>query len=215
MLPFLDSFGGEVGLAASGLFMVLIAVVNVVLFRESLEASRRSDSGDAEVGRSPGGPMTRLFGRLLKLVNRPPQMYFVGLLFGLGMDTASEVAFLAIAATAGAGHLPMLSVLVLPLSFASGMAIVDTAEGLFMERAYLWAQDQPTRRIRYNLFITGFTAVAAAAIGAIEVSGMSRFGAPISSSAIGAMIVAVFPLAWMGAALMTRSRGRRQAVGSS
>jgi high-affinity nickel-transport protein len=206
-LPLLRTFGSGVGLLASSVFMLLMAALNVLIFRDTLKATHNIADGAAPP--APVGVMTRLFARVLRLITRPPQMYGVGLLFGLGLDTASEIALLAIAAAAGAGNLPLGAVLVLPLSFAAGMSLVDTAEGMFMERAYGWAQHQPARRARYNLVVTGFTALAAASIGALECSNASWNGAPIDSTAIGVVIVGTFPLVWLGAAIVARMRERR------
>lgn len=213
-LPLLRALGGEIGLATSSLFMLLMAVLNVVIFRDTLRASRAGDgpqaSDRARIGE--GGLMSRIFGRALHLVRRAPEMYVVGFLFGLGFDTASEIALLAIAATAAAHALPIGAVLVLPLSFAAGMALVDTAEGFLMVRAYGWAQDQPTRRARYNLIVTGFTAVAAVMIGALELTGALGFPGPSDSAAISALVVLSIPILWFGAMAFARIRSTRAAA---
>lgn len=177
ILPALRHAGGDVGLLVSSGFMLLVAALNVAIFRDTWRATHASTQNVAAREPRLGGVMTRVFGRLLRLIDRAPQMYFVGFLFGLGFDTATEIALLAIAATAAAHALPMRSVPVLPLAFAAGMALVDTAEGLCMVRAYAWAQDDPARRARYNLVITGFTAIAAVAIGLLQLSGVSLLGA--------------------------------------
>jgi high-affinity nickel-transport protein len=205
-LPLLRALGGDIGLAASSAFMLLMAVLNTIVFRDALQASRGGD--DTTATPRVVGAMTRLFGRVLHLVDREPRMYFVGLLFGLGLDTASEVALLAIAATAGAGHLPMLAILALPIAFAAGMSLVDTAEGLMMVCAYGWAQHRPARRLRYNLVVTAFTALAAATIGALELSHFSWESAGISSTMVGFGIVGTFPIVWVVAALYGRIRRR-------
>lgn len=213
-LPVLRTLGGAAGLATSSLFMLLMAALNLIVFRDTLRATRRGD--DAPVP-TPRGIMSRLFGRVFRLVDRAHHMYVVGLLFGLGLDTASEVALLAIAATAGAQALPMRDVLALPLAFAAGMSLVDTAEGLFMVRAYGWATHHPARRARYNLVVTGFTALAAATIGAMELSSFTWFGTPISSTVVGLGIVVTFPVVWGLAALHSRVelRARHASSGSA
>jgi len=202
-LPTLRAIGGDVGLAASSAFMLLTAVLNLMIFRDTLHAA---DDPSASNESPRGGVMARLLGRVIRLVRRAPQMYFVGFAFGLGFDTASEVALLAIAATVGAHALPMLAVLVLPISFAAGMALVDTAEGMFMVRAYSWAQDEPARRARYNLVVTGFTAVAAVMVGAMEIANLSWLGGNVGSTVLGAAIAATFPMLWMIAALNAHVR---------
>jgi high-affinity nickel-transport protein len=206
MLPFLRVVGGDVGLAASSLFMMITAALNIVIFRDTLRAVRNPEPSAADA--PSGGIMWRIFGRVLRTITRGPQMYLVGFVFGLGFDTASEVALLAIAATAGAHVLPMRAVLVLPLAFASGMALVDTAEGMFMVPAYGWAQDQPVRRLRYNLVVTGFTVAAALTIGAMQLASVAWSDISYNSTLIGVAIVSVFPLAWIAAVISGRLRRR-------
>jgi high-affinity nickel-transport protein len=212
-LPFLRVIGGSVGLATSSAFMVLVAALNVMVFRDALHATRDDGLRSTSSATTPfgGGLMTRIFGRVLRMISRAPQMYVVGFLFGLGFDTASEIALLAIAATAGAHALPISAVLVLPLSFAAGMAFVDTAEGLFMVRAYGWAQRQPSRRARYNLVITGFTAVAAVTIGVVELAAASGVRASLDPTMLGASIAGAFPLLWIASAINARMRRVRAA----
>ena len=204
--PWLRTIGGAIGLAVSAVFMLTLAAVNVLIVRDTLRAMRTPAGCVGVIGGPAGGAVTRLFGRALRLVGRAPQMYFVGCLFGLGFDTASEIALLAIAANAAVHALPLQAVLVLPLSFAAGMALVDTAEGMFMVRAYAWALDEPGRRARYNLVVTGFTAIAATAIAALELSGAAGNLGQINSLLLGVGVVAAFPLIWIAAATIARVR---------
>jgi high-affinity nickel-transport protein len=207
MLPVLRAVGGDIGLAASSVFMLLTAALNIVIFRDTLHAVRHPEGNEYSAPPS-GGLMWRIFGRVLRTITRAPQMYFVGFVFGLGFDTASEIALLAISATAAVHALPLHAVLVLPLAFASGMALVDTAEGMFMVRAYGWAQDQPVRRLRYNLVVTGFTIAAALTIGAMQLANFAWSGVSFDSTLVGVTIVLVFPLAWLAAAVSARLRRR-------
>ena len=204
----LRALGGQIGLATSSAFMLVMAVLNALIVRDTLRAMR---GGRGAPTTSPGGPMARLFGRVLRLVRRAPEMYVIGFLFGLSFDTASEIALLAIAASAAAHALPLRAVLVLPLSFAAGMALVDTAEGMFMLRAYAWAQHEPARRARYNLVVTGLTAVAATVIAALELSGAAGLATIGSTSfaTVGLAVVTAFPLIWLCAALYARLRTMR------
>jgi high-affinity nickel-transport protein len=213
-------FGGGFGLATSSAFMFLVAALNVLIFADALAALRATKAsgaggGELDVPRSPGGIMSRVFAPALRVVTRAPHMYLVGFLFGLGFDTASEIALLAIAATAGARDLPMPALLVLPLSFAAGMSLADTAEGFFMSRAYAWAQDEPARRARYNLVVTGFTAVAAVTVAALELSGFSWGRTSLDPTVVGLIIVGAFPVLWVIAAMNARAPQRRRDRASS
>lgn len=207
MLPILRAVGGGIGIAASSAFMLLTAALNIVIFRDTLRAVR-SPAGSEAAAPPAGGLMWRVFGRVLRTITRAPQMYFVGFVFGLGFDTASEIALLAISATAAAHALPLRALLVLPLAFTSGMALVDTAECMFMVKAYGWAQNQPVRRLRYNLVVTGFTIAAALTIGAMQLANLAWSDVSFDSTAVGVTIVLVFPLAWLTAVLSARWRRR-------
>jgi high-affinity nickel-transport protein len=112
--------------------------------------------------------MTTLFGRLFKLVTRSWHMYPIGFLFGLGFDTASEVALLAISAGAASQGLPFLAVVSLPIIFAAGMTLMDTTDGAFMAKAYSWAFSNPIRKVFYNLTITGLSVFVALFVGVVE-----------------------------------------------
>jgi len=116
------------------------------------------------------GLMARIVGPLFRLVNRSWQIYPVGFLFGLGFDTASEVALLALAAGTAVSAVPIWGTLALPLLFAAGMSLMDTADGVFMTTAYRWAFATPLRKIYYNLTVTGLSVVAALLIGIIELT---------------------------------------------
>src|SRR5437867_426651 len=113
--------------------------------------------------------MTRLFvGRFFRLITKSWQMYPLGVLFGLGFDTATEVGLLALAAGVATHHLPFLAVISLPLLFAAGMSLMDTADGAFMTHAYGWAFASPIRKIYYNITVTSLSVAVALAIGTVE-----------------------------------------------
>jgi nickel/cobalt transporter (NiCoT) family protein len=142
---------GEIGTAVSGGFLYLIAGLNLVILigiaRIFMEM-RRGDLDEQELERrlQSRGMMNRVFGRFTRAVRRPAQMYPLGVLFGLGFDTATEVALLVIAGSAGAAGLPWYSILCLPVLFAAGMSLMDTLDGAFMTIAYGWAFSRPCAR---------------------------------------------------------------------
>jgi len=161
----LHAFGAWIGSGASIAFLVAIAALNVVLLLR-----RRGSSGGGGGG---GGLLFRLCGRFTGLISRPRQMYPVGLLFGLGFDTATEVGLLLLAAGAAGAGLPVYAILCLPLLFAAGMSLLDTLQGSAMGRLYEWARAHPARRRRYDLAVTGASAVAALAIATLELTALA------------------------------------------
>jgi nickel/cobalt transporter (NiCoT) family protein len=142
-----------------------------------------------------------------KAVTKPPQMYPIGILFGLGFDTATEVALLVIAASAGAAGLPWYAILCLPILFAAGMSLMDSIDGSFMNFAYGWAFSKPVRKVFYNITITGLSVAVALAIGTIELGGLlaqqlnltGSFWAwfeNIDINLLGFVIVGMFVITW-------------------
>jgi high-affinity nickel-transport protein len=169
----LKSIGGIVGTSVSGTFLVLIGVLNLVVLLGIIQVFLRMRRG--EYDRSSlehelvaGGVMSRIFGRLFRVVEESWHMYPIGFLFGLGFDTASEVALLAVSAGAAAKGLPFLAVVSLPLIFAAGMSLMDTADGAFMAKAYSWAFSNPVRKVFYNLTVTALSVMVALGIGVAE-----------------------------------------------
>src|SRR5947209_9636173 len=155
----LKNLGGLIGTGVSGIFLLLIGILNLIILLDILRLFRRMrevqyDRDSLEHELVAGGLLTRIFGRLFKLITRSWQMFPIGFLFGLGFDTASEVSLLAISAGAAAQHLPLYAVISLPLIFAAGMSLMDTADGAFMSRAYAWAFARPIRKVFYNLTVT-------------------------------------------------------------
>jgi len=214
---------GSVGTAVSGGFLYLIAAINIVILLGIVKVFREMRTGRYdEVGLerqlNSRGLMNRLFGRLTKAVAKPRQMYPVGLLFGLGFDTASEVALLVIAAGAGTAGLPWYAILCLPILFAAGMSLMDSIDGSFMNFAYGWALSKPVRKVFYNLTITGLSVAVALVIGTIEVGGLISSELDLSGSfwnwfenvdinALGFVIVSLFVATW-AIALVTWRLGR-------
>jgi len=171
----LRSIGGAVGTLVSGGFLVAIGILNLVILVDIGRVYRRMRRGEydrdgLEHELMSGGLMTRLFGRIFRLVDRSWQMYPVGFLFGLGFDTASEVALLAISAGAAAQGLPFGAVISLPLIFAAGMSLMDTADGAFMSKAYSWAFASPIRKVFYNLTVTSLSVFIALFVGVVELA---------------------------------------------
>ncbi|MGH2888005.1 MAG: HoxN/HupN/NixA family nickel/cobalt transporter [Solirubrobacteraceae bacterium] len=168
---------GWIGTTVSGTFLYLIAALNVVILLGIVRVFREMKTGkydEAALERQLDrrGLMNRFLGRLTKAVSRPAQMYPIGLLFGLGFDTATEVALLVIAGSAGAAGLPWYAILCLPVLFAAGMSLMDSIDGSFMNFAYGWAFSKPVRKVFYNLTITGLSVAIALVIGTIELGGL-------------------------------------------
>src|SRR5580698_9394354 len=166
-----------VGTCVSGFFLFLIAAFNLVIlagiikvFREMRAGAYDDDALEEQLNKR--GLMNRFLGPLARRVDTPWKMYPIGFLFGLGFDTATEVALLVLAGTAVAGGLPFYAILSLPILFAAGMSLFDTADGCFMNFAYDWAFARPVRKVYYNLTITGLSVFVAVFIGAVEVLGL-------------------------------------------
>jgi high-affinity nickel-transport protein len=159
--------------------------------------------------------MNRLLGPLARRIDAPWKMYPIGFLFGLGFDTATEVALLVLAGTAVIGGLPFYAVLSLPILFAAGMSLFDTADGCFMNFAYDWAFARPVRKVYYNLTITGLSVFVAISIGAVEVLGLLgqdghltgpgwRWLEDFDLNKAGFVIAGVFVLTWVVALAIWR-----------
>jgi high-affinity nickel-transport protein len=167
----------DIGTGVSGLFLYIIAALNVVIlfgivkvFREMKRG--RFDEDALEEQLQKRGFMNRFFGKLTRTITKPQQMYPIGVLFGLGFDTATEVTLLVIAGSAGAAGLPWYAILCLPILFAAGMSLLDTIDGSFMNFAYGWAFSKPVRKVFYNMTITGLSVAVALVIGTIEIAGL-------------------------------------------
>jgi high-affinity nickel-transport protein len=166
-----------VGTSVSGTFLYLIAALNVVILvsivRVFLDMRRgRYDDEELEAQLDQRGLMNRFFGPLARRIDTPWKMYPVGVLFGLGFDTATEIALLVTSGLAVASGLPFWAVLSLPFLFAAGMSLFDTLDGCFMNFAYGWAFARPIRKVYYNITITGLSVVVAFFIGTVELLGL-------------------------------------------
>ena len=171
------SVGGVVETGLSGGFLYLIAALNLVVLVGILRVFRDMRRGlydEAELERQlqARGLMYRFFGRFMRTISHSWQMFFVGLVFGIGFDTTTEILLLAATAAAATAGLPWYAVLALPLLFSGGMVLFDTLDGCFMNFAYGWAFARPVRKVYYNLVITGLSIAVAFVIGSIEIIGV-------------------------------------------
>ncbi|HEY4868870.1 MAG TPA: HoxN/HupN/NixA family nickel/cobalt transporter [Candidatus Dormibacteraeota bacterium] len=216
----LNNFGGFFGTLVSGTFLYLIALLNLVVLVGIVKVfieMRRGRYNDEELEQqlNSRGLMFRFFGKMMRAIHSPWQMYPVGVLFGLGFDTATEVALLAATAGAATIGLPWYAVLSLPLLFAAGMCLLDTIDGSFMNFAYGWAFSKPVRKVYYNITITGLSVALALYIGSIELFGIlasklnltGGFWSYVSNFDInqaGFIIVVLFVATWAVALLVWR-----------
>src|SRR5229473_1585969 len=173
----LHTMTGIIGTGVSGTFLYLIAALNVVVLAgivKVFQEMRNNAYDDAELEEQLArrGLMNRFLGPLARRVHTPWKMYPIGVLFGLGFDTATEVALLVLAGSAVVSGLPFYAILSLPILFAAGMCLFDTADGCFMNFAYDWAFARPIRKVYYNLTITGLSVFVAVFIGTIEILGL-------------------------------------------
>ncbi|MFI6355070.1 HoxN/HupN/NixA family nickel/cobalt transporter [Streptomyces sp. NPDC050743] len=168
---------GLIGTTVSGTFLYLIAGINLVILAGIWKVFRQMRSGAydeaaLETQLNNRGFMNRLLGRVTGSIAKPWQMYPLGLLFGLGFDTATEIALLVLAGSGAASGLPWYAILCLPVLFAAGMSLLDTIDGSFMNFAYEWAFSKPVRKVYYNLTITGLSVAVALVIGTVELLGL-------------------------------------------
>jgi high-affinity nickel-transport protein len=201
-----------VGTSVSGFFLYIIAALNVVIligivrvFRDMRTGTYSDEELNAQLDKR--GLMNRILGPLARRVDTPWKIYPVGVLFGLGFDTATEIALLVLAGTAVVGGLPFYAILSLPILFAAGMCLFDTADGCFMNFAYDWAFARPVRKVYYNITITGLSVFVAFFIGTVELLGLLgqefnlsgsfwSFMGNFNINKAGYVIVAVFVLTW-------------------
>ncbi|MCF1592230.1 HoxN/HupN/NixA family nickel/cobalt transporter [Streptomyces muensis] len=173
----LHDLTGWIGTTVSGAFLYLIAIINLVIMAGIWKVFRQMRSGHfdeaaLEEQLDRRGFMNRLLGRVMKSITRPWQMYPLGMLFGLGFDTATEIALLVLAGSGAASGLPWYAILCLPVLFAAGMSLLDTIDGSFMNFAYGWAFSRPVRKVFYNLTVTGLSVAVALIIGTVELLGL-------------------------------------------
>ena len=204
---------GLIGTGVSGVFLYLIGILNLVVLVGIVRVFRQMrrgqfDEDELEAQLNSRGFMNRILGGATKAVTKPWQMYPVGLLFGLGFDTATEVSLLVLAGGAAAFSLPWYAILTLPVLFAAGMSLLDSVDGCFMNFAYGWAFSKPVRKVYYNITITALSVAVALIIGTIELVSIlaDKLGitsGPLASVAnldlndVGYAIVGLFVLTWV------------------
>ncbi|SHN24702.1 high-affinity nickel-transport protein [Actinacidiphila paucisporea] len=208
----LHNVTGWVGTTVSGTFLYVIAFINLLILAGIWKVFRQMrgghfDEAALEEHLNNRGFMNRLLGRVMKSITKPWQMYPLGLLFGLGFDTATEIALLVLAGSGAASGLPWYAILCLPVLFAAGMCLLDTIDGSFMNFAYEWAFSKPVRKVYYNLTITGLSVAVALIIGTVELLGLVSDKAGLHGAfwdwvggldlnIVGYVIVGLFFLTW-------------------
>jgi high-affinity nickel-transport protein len=220
------SIGGVIGTLVSALFLFVIAFANLIILRSVWLTYRHVRSGgryvdeDFDILLNNRGVLARLFRPLFRLVNTSWHMFPLGFLFGLGFDTATEVALLGISATQAAKGLSIWSIMVFPALFTAGMSLIDTTDGVLMLGAYNWAFVKPIRKLYYNLTITSVSVVLAFLIGGIEALGLIGDQLDLSGwfwdgigslndnfNNLGFLIIGVFIAAWIGSIIIYRYKG--------
>ena len=228
------TIGSTIGTLVSSGFLLVLAGVNLAILRDVWRRHRQMQRGggaahsaaEAIDAPAPAGLLSRALRPLFALVTKSWHMYPVGVLFGLGFDTATEIGLLAIAASGAGKGLPPWSILVFPALFTAGMTLVDSTDNVLMVHAYGWAMDDPKRKLYYNASITFVSALVAIVIGGIEALGLAADKAGASGGlwsvvaslddrfgAIGYGIVATFIACWIGSVLLHRWRRPGTAAG--
>jgi nickel/cobalt transporter (NiCoT) family protein len=189
-VPAFEAVGTVLGTAISGAFLYLIAIINLLIFLEIYRIFRRLRSGtmrpdELEAQLNQRGFMNRYFGFLFRVVNEPWQIYPVGVLFGLGFDTASEVILIATVLFVAKSTIPLWMILVLPFLFTCGMVAIDTADGISMRFAYGWAFLKPIRKVYYNLTMTVISVLVAFVVGTVELLGVIAYQFGLSGGPLG------------------------------
>jgi nickel/cobalt transporter (NiCoT) family protein len=211
---------GLVGTTVSGAFLYVIAALNAGVLVGIVRVFRRMragafDEAELEAQLQARGMMSRVYGRFTRSITRSWQMYPLGVLFGLGFDTATEVSLLFLAAGAAGAGLPFYAILCLPVLFAAGMSLLDTIDGSFMNFAYGWAFSRPVRKVFYNLTVTALSVVIAFLIGTVELLSivgprLDLHGAVweaitgVDLNLAGYLVVGLFVVTWAGALAVWR-----------
>ena len=212
----LKDAGGLIGTSVSAFFLFAVALANIGILTGVYRTFRRVRRGGAYVEEdveqllAQRGLLARLFRPVFRLVTRSWHMYLLGFLFGLGFDTATEIALLGISAAEASQGLSIWSIMVFPALFAAGMSLVDTTDGVLMLGAYEWAFARPIRKLYYNLTITSVSVLVALIVGGIEILGLVGdrlgLGGPFwgavgalndNFGTLGYLIIAIFVLSWL------------------
>jgi high-affinity nickel-transport protein len=222
-IPTFQSYGGYIGASVSGTFLLLIGLLNLVVLLDILGVFRQMKRGafdeqKLEDALQNQGLMSRFFLRRVgDRIDTSWKMYPLGVLFGLGFDTATEIGLLAIAAGVATHNVPFLAIISLPIIFAAGMSLMDTADGAFMSQAYGWAFSNPIRKVYYNLTVTSLSVAVALVIGTIELlqvtaaklsldGGFWSFLDNLDFGHIGYVVVAMFIATWAFSVILWKAR---------
>jgi high-affinity nickel-transport protein len=206
---------GVIGPTVSGSFLLLIGILNLVILVSIVRIFRRMRHGELDEQQleeelGSRGFMNRFYGRATRAIRKPWHMYPLGILFGLGFDTATEVGLLVLAGGVAASGLPFYAIVCLPILFAAGMSLFDTIDGAFMNFAYGWAFSRPVRKLFYNITITGLSVAVALLIGTLELmsvlagrlglrGGIWDFVSTLDLNLVGYAIVGLFVVTWAAA----------------
>lgn len=210
-LPQLQTYGGFIGLTVSGIFLIIIGLINLFIlidiyktFNYMRHGAYREENIEETLSE---GTLSKIIRIIYSFINKSWHVYFLGFMFGLGFDTASQIAILATSAGAASQTQLSISVLAFPILFTAGMSLMDTADGFFMTTAYQWVFSTPIRKIYYNMTVTGLSVIAALFIGSIEIAQVitPRMGLHtgiwlrlqnLNFNMMGYMMVALFILVW-------------------
>ncbi|HEY3551155.1 MAG TPA: HoxN/HupN/NixA family nickel/cobalt transporter [Gaiellaceae bacterium] len=226
-IPTLQTYGSTIGASVSGTFLILIGALNLVVLLDVVGVFRRMKRGhydeqDLERALLNQGFLARfLLKRVGSRIDASWKMYPLGVLFGLGFDTATEIGLLALAAGVATHHVPFLAVISLPLIFAAGMSLMDTVDGAFMSHAYGWAFSSPVRKVYYNISVTSLSVAVAWLVGAIELlqvlaAKLSLHGGfwslleSLDLGRLGYVVVGLFAATWLCSITLWKTRRYEQ-----
>ncbi|MGL5616606.1 MAG: HoxN/HupN/NixA family nickel/cobalt transporter [Sarcina sp.] len=210
-IPQFQAIGGVIGTVISAVFLILLAIANFIILRDMLKTFKAMKNGtyvEESLERPDTNIVNRTINHILNIANKNWHIYIIGFLFGLGFDTATQIAVLATSATATAQGIPWTAVIAFPILFTAGMCLMDTLDGFFMSTAYQWVLTSPVKKIYYNITITSLSIIAAGGIGLIEVGqvlAMERnWNSPfwnwlqnLDFSKMGFILVGIFILVWI------------------
>ncbi len=216
----LHHYTGLIGTSVSGAFLMLIAILNLIILVSIVRVfidMRRGMYNEEELEKhlNSRGFLMRFFGPIARRIDASWKMYPLGILFGLGFDTATEIGLLVLAGSSVIAGLPWWAILSLPFFFAAGMSLLDTIDGSFMNFAYGWAFSKPVRKVYYNIVITGLSVSVALFVGGLEVSqviakqlnltgGFWNYAASFNLNSAGYIIVGLFACVWIIALALWR-----------
>lgn len=213
-LPSFEHIGSIIGTSISSIFLLVIGIINLIVFIDIFKIWKKVIKGGNYADRSLNdhlnnrGFLARILKPFLKNIKKSWNLYLIGLLFGLGFDTASEVGLLSISAASGASGISLYNIFLLPLAFTAGMTLIDTLDGILMLGAYGWAFIKPVRKLYYNMCITFITVILALFIGGIEAlqiisgqtgitSGIFHLANKIQLENLGIITICIFLSAWL------------------